>query len=145
MSTFEEGGAVAAGGSCLVARSNYSNHSRHTPDNKYFNDEELVYLTVREMRDRLHGLSREAVDNIMQLRCRLRNRHYARRSRQKRHEQQVTLETHIHHLQETVTLLCCERDFYKLLAEQREEELTAVTTPWQPVKIEEVPDSRRDA
>jgi len=145
MSTFEEGGAVAAGGSCLVARSNYSNHSRHTPDNKYFNDEELVYLTVREMRDRLHGLSRDAVDQIMEKRRRLRNRDYAQRSRQRRHERLATLETHIHHLQETVTLLCCERDFYKLLAEQREEEQTAVTTPWQHVKIEEVPDSRRDA
>jgi len=145
MSTFEEGGAVAAGGSCLVARSNYSNHSRHTPDNKYFNDEELVYLTVREMRDRLHGLSRDAVDQIMEKRRRLRNRDYAQRSRQRRHERLITLETHIHHLQETVTLLCCERDFYKLLAEQREEEQTAVITPWQPVKIEEVPDSPRDA
>ena len=145
MSKFEEGGGVAAGGSCLVARSNYSNHSRHTPDNKYFNDEELVYLTVREMRDHLHGLSRDAVDQIMEKRRRLRNRDYAQRSRQKRHERLATLETHIHHLQETVTRLCCERDFYKLLAEQREEEQTAVITPWQPVKIEEVPDSRRDA
>ena len=71
---------------------------------------------------------------MKQKRRTLKNRGYAQSCRQKRLKRQISLESNIHSLKETIAQLCHERDHYKSLADQRAKELTAVAL--RPVKHE---------